>query len=141
MREVREWERGGQRTFHPSLCRLPVSHPPPHSQPKSVRADVESRAYHTQLGLRAVVSVAICGIIIWSTIREKQNLSGKQTNDPTIKLVLAFLALYAYITDPRYMLLTSNVTFVKDFNKLLCLFVSTSQHQLDEDICVLTVTK
>lgn len=34
MREVREWERGGQRTFHPSLCRLLVSPPPRHSQTK-----------------------------------------------------------------------------------------------------------
>lgn len=51
MREVREWERGGQRTFHPSLCRLPVGPPPPHSQTESGRADVESGAYPTQLEL------------------------------------------------------------------------------------------
>lgn len=64
MREVREWERWGQRTFHPSLRRLPVSPPPPHSPTEIVRADVESGAYHTRLGLRAVVILASGGVII-----------------------------------------------------------------------------
>lgn len=129
MREVREWERGGQRTFHPSLCRLPVGPPPPHSQTESVRADVESGAYHTQLGLTAALTVAICGVIISSTIGEKQDPGRKAVERPNNQ------------TSPRICTHTFQTPITVSELRSLTFFVLTSRQQVGEDICELIVTQ
>lgn len=70
-REVREWEREGQRTFHPSLRRLPVTPPPPRGRIESDRVDMQPEAHHAQFGVRAVATVACSCAIISATIRQK----------------------------------------------------------------------